>query len=402
VFWPVRSIRIRQYISRSLSILFGVTLAFVIAELAFHVVLPNSRVYRALPPNLEATFDAHDYARGVHGPALFKVNSMGVRGREWSDDRVSEYRILCLGGSTTESLLNDQNRIWTTLLEHKLTSLVAGRDTWVGNIGKAGLASAHHIVQLKHLDVYDPNLVVALVGSSDFMSHLKQSGDDSDSTTAVEVERTLEEEAFALVPDRPLFDPVGSWYRRTRIWRLGSELSHFVSHHSQFQDRDGLSLKRWRAMRAAGKRSDAMPPSMDAALDAYERNLKEMVKLARSFGVPILLMTQPSIWRAGLSDAEKGQLWMGGVGDFREVPGSLYYEPEALERGMDAYNQRLLEVCRETGTACFDLAKAVPKSAEYFYDDEHFTDRGQALVATRVAETIRSLLHNGNDQTTGF
>jgi lysophospholipase L1-like esterase len=401
VIWQIGSIRIRQFISITLSILFGVMLAFVVAELGFRIILPVSRVYRALTPKQEVTFNAQDYAKGVQGPALFKVNSMGARAREWSDNRASEYRILCLGGSTTESLLNDQNRIWTTLLEHKLKPLVPGRDTWVGNIGKAGLSSAHHIVQLKHLDVYDPNLIVALVGSSDFMSFLKQGGDGSDSKNAEQPERTLEEEAFAIVPDRPLFDHLGSWYERTRIWRLGSELSQFVSHQSQFQDREGLSLKRWRAMRAGGKRSDVLP-SVESAVDAYGRNLKEMVKLAGSFGAPILLMTQPSIWRAGLSDAEKGQLWMGGVGDFREVPGSLYYEPEALERGMDAYNQRLLEVCRETGTPCADLAKAVPKSTDYFYDDEHFTDRGQELVANRVAEAIRLLFHNGNDRATGF
>jgi GDSL-like Lipase/Acylhydrolase family len=381
--------------------LFGVMLAFIVAELGFRIILPDSRVYRALTPKQEVTFNAQDYAKGVQGPAVFKVNSMGVRGREWSDDRASEYRVLCLGGSTTESLLNDQNRTWTTLLEHKLEPLVPGYDTWVGNIGKAGLASAHHVVQLKHLDIYDPNFIVALVGSSDLMSYLKQSGDASDSRIAADVERTLEEEAFAIVPDRPLFDPLGSWYKRTRIWRLGSELSQFISHQSQFQDREGLSLKRWRAMRAAGKRSNVLP-SLESALDRYGHNLKEMVKLAGSFGAPILLMTQPSIWRPGLSDAEKGQLWMGGVGDFREVPGSLYYEPEALERGMDAYNQRLLEVCRETSTPCLDLAKAVPKSADYFYDDEHFTDRGQELVANRVAETIRLLFHNGNDRATGF
>jgi lysophospholipase L1-like esterase len=400
VIWPVRSIRIRQLISISLSIFFGVMLAFVVAELGFRIILPGSRVYRALTPKQEVTFNAQEYAKGVQGPALFKVNSMGVRGREWSDVRVSEYRILCLGGSTTESLLNDQNRIWTTRLEHKLERLVPGHDTWVGNIGKAGLASAHHIVQLKHLDVYEPNLIVALVGSSDFMSHLKQSGDVS-SRNAVEVERTLEEEAFAIVPDRPLFDPIGGWYKRTRIWRLASQLSQFVSHQSQFQDREGLSLKHWRAMRAAGKRSNVLP-SMEYALDAYGRNLKDMVKFAGSFRTPILLMTQPSIWRAGLSDAEKGQLWMGGVGEFRDLPGSLYYEPEALQRGMDAYNQRLLEVCQETGTPCLDLAKAVPKSADYFYDDEHFTDRGQELVANRVAEAIRLLIENGNDRATGF
>lgn len=385
-----KAIRMRPLISGALSILFGVTLAFVVAELGLRVILPNPRVYRALAPNLEVTFNAQDYAKGVQGPSLFKVNSMGVRGREWSGNRASEYHVLCLGGSTTESLLNDQNRMWTNLLEHKLKPMADGRNAWVGNIGKAGLGSEHHIVQLKHLDVYDPNLIVALVGSSDFMSYLRQGDDNYDSRDAVEHERTLEDEAFALVPGRPLLDPLGTWYRRTRLWRLGSELTQFVFHKSEFQDRDGLSLKRWRDMRATGKRSDALPP-MDAALAAYELNLKKMVKLAGNFGAPILLMTQPSIWRAGLSDLEKAQLWMGGAGNFREVPGSLYFEPEALERGMDAYNRHLLDVCRETGTPCLDLASAVPKSTDYFYDDEHFTDKGQALVASRVAEAILSL-----------
>jgi len=385
--------RIRQLISGTLSILFGVTLAMVVAEVGFRIILPNSRVYRALTPNLEVTFNAQAYAKGVQGPAVFKVNSMGVRGREWSRDRASEYRILCLGGSTTESLLNDQSRIWTTLVEHKLKQQIAGRDIWVGNIGKAGLASAHHVVQLKHLDIYDPNLVVALVGSSDFISHLKQDSNDTHSRDAIEDERLLEEEAFALVPDRPLLDPLGTWYKKTRIWHLGSELSQFVSNQSQFQDRDGLSLQRWRAMRAAGKRSSVIPP-VEAALDAYELRLRQMVKLADNFGAPIVLMTQPSIWRAGLSDVEKGQLWMGGVGDFRDVPGSLYYEPEALERGMDAFNQRLLKVCQDTHTPCLDLAKAIPKSTDYFYDDEHFTDKGQELIASRVAEAIQPLLEH--------
>jgi GDSL-like Lipase/Acylhydrolase family len=397
----MKSIRIRALISASLSILFGAAFALVVAELGVRFVSPNPGVFRALSPNLEMTFNAQDSAPGVQGPALFKVNSMGVRGRDWSANRSLEYRILCLGGSTTESLLNDQNRTWTTLLERQLTPLEDGRNTWAGNVGKAGLSSNHHIVQLKHLDIYDPNFIVALVGSSDFMSHLKDGIEGSALKDAVEDESTLEDEAFSIVPDRPLFDPLRTWYKRTRLWRLGSELTEFVLHQSQFQDRDGLSLKRWRGMRAAGTRVNALPP-MEAALDLYERNLKQMVKLANDFGAPILLMTQPSIWRAGLNDAEKGRLWMGGAGDFREVPGSFYYEPEALELGMDAYNHRLLGVCRETGTPCLDLAKAVPKSADYFYDDEHFTDRGQELVANRVAGAIRLLLQNGNGRATGF
>ncbi|MCI0560149.1 MAG: SGNH/GDSL hydrolase family protein [Nitrososphaera sp.] len=391
-----RSGQVWHVIFGALSILSSITLTLVLAEFGLRVLLPAPSVYRVMPPNLEMTFNAERYAKGVRGPALFKVNSMGVRGREWSTDRASEYRILALGGSTTESLLNDQSRIWTALLEQKLGQLADGRHTWVGNMGKAGLASTHHNVQLKHLDVYDPNLIVVLVGSSDFMSFLKRSADENpNSADSIEDERTLEEQAFSVFPGRSLGEQPSTWYRGTRLWHLGSVFTKRVFGRSERQDPEGLSLKQWRAMRASGKRSTVMPP-LEAALDSYERELKKMVRLAHNFGALILLMTQPSIWRADLTDAEKGQLWMGGVGEFRDVPGSTYYEPEVLERGMDAFNQRLLKVCRESGTPYVDLAKAVPKSTDFFYDDEHFTDRGHEIVAINVAEAIAPLLPNSS------
>ena len=384
--------RARTIVFRGSSIFAGVTIALVFAELVLRVFLPTPSRYFAMTPNLQATFSAQLHAKGIQGPTVFKVNSMGFRSREWSTNRASEYRIVCLGGSTTESLLNDQDRIWTTLLEKRLGELPDGRRAWVGNMGKAGLTSRHHVVQLKHLNLYDPDLIVVLVGSSDFMSRLKQGDKNPNLADPPEDERTLEEQAFAALPDEFLWDQPATWYRTTRLWRRMSVLfGRSVLTGSQQQDQYGLSLERWRAMRANGKRSDKLP-ALEASLDSYERTLKQIVGLAQNFGAPIVLLTQPSIWRAGLTDQEKGQLWMGGVGDFRDEPGSLYYEPEALERGIDAYNQRLLNVCRKTTAHCIDLAKAVPKSTDYFYDDEHFTDRGQELVAGRVAEGVLPLL----------
>jgi lysophospholipase L1-like esterase len=383
----------RKFLFGGVSAFFGVTFALLLAEFALRLISPAPAGYRAMNPNLQVTFNAGLNAKGVQGPALFKVNSMGFRSREWAADRTSEYRILCLGGSTTESILNDQSRIWTTLLEQRLGQLPDGRSVWVGNMGKAGLASKHHIAQLKHLQLYDPDLIVVLVGSSDFMSRLKQDGVDSSSILAYQPagEEILEEQSFAVLPSRSLWNEPDSWYKSTRLWKLLYPIKSAFLDRSQRQDQDGSSLKRWREMRAAGRRSDVLP-QMEVSLDAYGQNLKEMALLARDSGLPILLLTQPSIWRADLTDKEKGQLWMGGVGEFRDKPGSLYYEPAVLERGMNAFNQRVLQVCHETNAHCVDLAKAVPKSTDYFYDDEHFTDQGQKRVADAVAEGVLPLL----------
>jgi hypothetical protein len=330
--------RARTFVLRTFSVLMGVGVPLILAEVGLRILSPAPRDYFAMTPNLQATFNAQLHAKGVEGPALFKINTMGFRSREWSRNRASEYRIICLGGSTTESLLNDQGRIWTTLLEQRLDRLPDGRRVWVGNMGKAGLASQHHIVQLKHLDLYDPDLIVVLVGSSDFMSRLKQGDSNPGIADQRQDERTLEEQSFAVVPEGILWSQPTTWYRGTRLWRLVSVQGRSVLASSQRQDQDGLSLERWRAMRASGKRSNKLPP-LEAALDSYELKLRQMLTLAQNFGVPIVLLTQPSIWREGLTEEEKGQLWMGGVGEFRDVPGSLYYEPESLERGMDAYNR---------------------------------------------------------------
>ena len=59
-----------------------------------------------------------------------------------------------------------------------------------------------------------------------------------------------------------------------------------------------------------------------------------MIDYAGRKGVRVILMTQPYLWRSGLSEAEQRLLWTGGVGPFREQMGQPYYSIEALASGM--------------------------------------------------------------------
>jgi hypothetical protein len=53
-------------------------------------------------------------------------------------------------------------------------------------------------------------------------------------------------------------------------------------------------------------------------------------------------------------------------------------------RGMQAYNDTLLEVCKTRGVECIDLAGILPKSDTIFYDDVHFSDKGSLMTADVV------------------
>jgi lysophospholipase L1-like esterase len=381
--------RLRGALLNSFAAVVATALLVPVSELLLRVALRAPTTYRALPPNLTATFEGLGIP-GLQGPSVYKTNSMGVRAREWSSDRRSEYRVLCMGGSTTECLGTDQSRVWTFLLEQRLGTLGDGRRAWVGNIGRSGLTTAHHVLQARHLlDVYDPDCVVLLTGVNDLLGRLRQ-GDAYDPGL---LERPEQRElairySFAVSPGQfASKSPDDPWWRRTRLWQLLRSAKQRLLSLPDRIDLEGDYLLRWRAMRARGRRTSVLPP-LEQALDAYGRNLREVVRLVRARNARVILMTHPVLWRAGLSEQEKGLLWMGGVGDFRRVPGSLYYEPEALAQGMASYNQRLLEVCRDTEAQCVDLTGVIPASTEYLFDDCHFTDRAQVAVAAALADAV--------------
>ena len=67
----------------------------------------------------------------------------------------------------------------------------------------------------------------------------------------------------------------------------------------------------------------------------------------------------------------------------------VYYTVRALNEGMTGYNAALLQVCKDRGVECIDLASLLPKDLTTFYDDEHFNENGAARVAEIVAEYLR-------------
>ena len=240
------------------AILFGLSLGFAAGEVILRLLVPTPTHYRARHPGLRVTFLTHHLA-GVQGPVLFEINSMGVRGREWSPDRSSEYRILCVGGSTTESPYTDNTRVWPHLLEERLGSLPDGRRVWVGNIGRSGLRSTHHVLQIERLlPVYDPDLVIVLVGINDLTRYLAR-GARIDSESIAE----LEARAFAVYPGGGAFGaitwPGDPWFKKLRLWNLGRSLGQLWRERGDGLTEEGNELVRWRDLRAAAPRLTSLP-----------------------------------------------------------------------------------------------------------------------------------------------
>jgi hypothetical protein len=61
-----------------------------------------------------------------------------------------------------------------------------------------------------------------------------------------------------------------------------------------------------------------------------------------------------------------------------------------MMKAMDMFNATLRDVCTTREVECIDLAARVPQDTSIFYDDDHFTERGSAIVADVIVQYLRA------------
>jgi len=332
---------------------------------------------------------------GIQGQSVFKINSQGIRGREFSSDE-DEYRILAIGGSTTQCGYLDEKEAWPSYLEGILGTTVDNQGVWVGNIGKAGKKSRDHYLQLKHLvpQYRSIDAVIMLVGVNDLISSLKQ-GDHYVLPEAINTPTAQSDQirsAFMITPGGPHESaPQGfPWFKKTAIWQLARRAKDAVilsttSHLAQ--DPFGENLVAWRKARQNSQKISNLP-DMRYRLIEYRRTLSAIAELSEKLSIRLIFATQPALWKEKPGQEEESSMWLGGVGEFRSKSGLPYYSAEALYKGMNMYNKTLLSVCEEYSLECVDLAASIPADLSMFYDDVHFTERGSAKVAELLGEHI--------------
>jgi hypothetical protein len=385
------STKVREWSVRVVAVVLSGALSVLAAEASMRMLLPDPHRFYVWPPNMRAELRPSPVAiPGIVGLSRVTVNSVGIRARELNPDLRREYRMLAIGGSTTECLFLDDSKTWPFLVQEFLHETRDGRRVWVGNIGKSGTNTRDHILQLKHLLSQYPRMdrLLMLVGINDLNWRLRK-GDKNVFSEAAQLEHafavlpTSDPWAFAIVPGDAY------WYKRTAVYGLLREVRAELEGHVHVpdwrEDPAGHFYERRRAERANRVRTLDALPDLSFALSQYHEALDGIVDLARARGSTIALMTQPTMWRDGLDLAAEALLWNGWSEE-----ANVYYSVRALAAGMALYNQELLQVCESRGIDCLDLASRVPRNSEIFYDDAHYTEKGAWFVARIIGEHLRS------------
>ena len=375
---------------KSLTLLFKIFILFfcLFAAILINEIIyflknsPQVTNYYIWPPHLYRVFKpSSSIMPGVEGEARFIINSQGIRADELQTKH--EYRILTMGGSTTECLFLDQSEAWPYLLQEKINEFQDRHLVWVGNIARSGFTTRDILIQMKYsLDQYaDIKTIIFLTGVNDFLLRCSQ-GNDYDPNfldkPGSEEMLLLRVFYFRLLPNHHKRNI--PFYKSTLLWNLAKNMRHILFREAR--DKEGRWYIRKRKLRQKAVMRDNLP-DLSSAIEEYSRNIKAIIDLSRKKSIGVIFLTQPALWDYNYSGKSSELLWMGVSEDNRE-----YYSPEALARGLKMYNQRLKEICRLEQVDCLDIVSLIQKDPNLFYDDMHFNEKGAEEISKIIAEYL--------------
>lgn len=123
----------------------------------------------------------------------------------------------------------------------------------------------------------------------------------------------------------------------------------------------------------------------------FERNVREVVEIARGRGDPLILASFAFYVPEGYSLAA----FEAHALDYRyfgnSVPLEVWGLPENVVAGLEAHN-RVLRSLRPEVPRFLDLEAAIPKQGRYWRDPCHLASDGARLLAGSVADAVASLV----------
>jgi lysophospholipase L1-like esterase len=300
-------------------------------------------------------YPAADY---LYGRAITKnVNEFNaylqLNPRPHSDIDKESYNIFCLGGSTTE--FKDENgRDWPGMLEKELRAKYPNKNIRVHNFGRQWYTTQHILINYtQNLRKYKPDMIIVMENINDLLHNAD----------------------FSIFANGSFREDYGNFM---------GPITRMVKHKSFIEHLIFVIKHLWYSNKFKSIDTNYFP-----GLTSFERNLTTLAQLARIDSIPIVIMTQPNIYKESMNKKELSQLEMLNM----EAAGNgKRWTYNTAFQGIRQYNNKIIEVAAAENVKLIDLDKQVPKETKYFYDDVHYKSAAYDLVSKAIAKELETSL----------
>ena len=315
----------------------------------------------------------------------FDSNADGERGGDVRRGEDGLWRILVVGGSAVECFMLDQYTSWPGALERLLNTAdslrtLGARRVHVGNIGHSGVGSAELDLMLErvlpqygHLDA-----ILVMVGASDIYHWLEEGAPPARAPAQVP-----EQMLFACHPQHPFGWTPGRW----AVAEVARRLRRSWLHPLEVKERGGAWFAAARRMRAEAKELRTTVPDPAVVLDHFEHHFRRVLYRATAHADRVLVVRQP--WfEKDYTPEEEAHFWHGGVGMPWNETVSVYYSLEIVNHLLGLVEARVSRVAEAVGLPHVGLRSVLSQGLRHYYDHDHYTPAGAAVVARTVAAAL--------------
>lgn len=327
----------------------------------------NQYIKSEFPPDYRIVTEVEEGLPGMQGRNIFSTNNMGFRGDNlFMPKPKNEFRIFMIGGSTTECLYIDDSQSINAILQHYLQKHVNSTiSVKVYNAGKSGDASDDHISMLAHRVVHlEPDMIIVLSGIND----LTRSIYNYDYLHYVKTFRNKYPILLLFATEFQI--PRRLYYAMKRISPTDRDILERITLRSDY--------KRKVELRKSTAATDEKPR---ADIGSYTKNLKSIIGFANSHGIELVFVTQQSTWNSTIDPNVSDWHWM------LQRYGRTYRE-DFMDKALESLNEAMRQVSLEYSIPVYDLARLIPKSSEFFYDDVHFNVKGASIVGMGLGKYV--------------
>ena len=298
-------------------------------------------------------------------PTRDHVNSLGYRGPEIAIPKPDDvYRIVAVGGSTTYGLFLDLWQLaYPRQLEESLQRDFGYEQVEIVNAGVPQYSTWESAVNmLLRVPDLEPDLIIIYHGINDVGVRLTDPNFYDGLNTG---------KGYWVDRDDPL-PPSALW--RFALKRLGYELPVAYELDTTFKRPDGIrACDQVTSGPEVNCRGFDMTASDVLAANPpvyFERNLRNMIRLARGMNSEALLVT-----------------WAYSPLDF-PIEGGGGMVHQHLQAGVEEHNAIVRRLAAEEGTLFYDLAASMPTEEPYWVNGVHMKAAGAAEMARQLGEYL--------------